>query len=274
VTDGPLRPRHRGPSPRVRRNRRIATVIAIVVVAALIVAAFFVFAPKGGAGGDETPMPTPSQTPSPTPTPTPTPTFPITENSIDDPASIWLVVNKTRPLNPNDYAPGDLTDVDIAGGAVLRAEAAAAMNSLLADFRAQTGLDMQSISSYRSYDSQVNVYNGWVSQLGQEAADLTSARPGYSEHQTGWAIDLGAVPAQCSLDQCFADTPQGQFLATNAWQYGFIVRYPDGYTPITGYEYEPWHMRYVGVELATEMHDTGVMTLEEFFGLPAAPDYP
>ncbi|MCY7411454.1 MAG: D-alanyl-D-alanine carboxypeptidase family protein, partial [Salinibacterium sp.] len=72
---------------------------------------------------------------------------------------------------------------------------------------------------------------------------------------------------------CFADTPQGQWLAANGWMYGFIVRYPNGYTQITGYEYEPWHMRFVGVELATELHSTGVLTLEEFFGLPPAPTY-
>ena len=84
---------------------------------------------------------------------------------------------------------------------------------------------------------------------------------------------MSAVPVKCALDQCFADTPQGTWLAENGWRFGFIVRYPKDKTPITGYEYEPWHMRYVGVDLATEMHKTGVTTLEEFFGLPAAPDY-
>ncbi len=104
-----LRVRHRGPSPQVRRNRRIATVIAVVVLAGVIVGAFFVFAPRGGpvAEPSDTPSVTPSSTP--TPTPTPTPTFPLDQFSIDDPASPWLVVNKQRPLNPLDYAPADLT---------------------------------------------------------------------------------------------------------------------------------------------------------------------
>jgi D-alanyl-D-alanine carboxypeptidase len=164
-------------------------------------------------------------------------------------------------------------EINVMGGGQLRAEAAAQMQALLAAHTAETGLEMRSLSTYRSYGRQVDVYNGWVNQLGQEGADLTSARPGHSEHQTGLAMDLGAVPAQCDLDQCFANTTQGQWLAANSWRFGFIVRYPDGYTPITGYEYEPWHMRYVGVPLATEMHDTGVMTLEEMFGLPAAPTY-
>jgi D-alanyl-D-alanine carboxypeptidase len=267
-----LRVRHRGPSPRVRRNRRIATVIIVVAVAALTVGAFFLFAPKGG-----TPVAEPSETPTPsttpTPTPTPTPTFPLDQFDIDSAASIQVVVNKLRPLNPQDYAPADLVGLNVIGGGQLRAEAAGQMQALLAAHTAETGLEMQSLSTYRSYGRQVDVYNGWVSSLGQEGADLTSARPGHSEHQTGLAMDLGAVPSQCNLDQCFATTAQGQWLAANAYRFGFIIRYPEGYTPITGYEYEPWHVRYVGVLLATEMHDTGVMTLEEIFGLPAAPTY-
>jgi D-alanyl-D-alanine carboxypeptidase len=266
-----LRPRNRGPSPRVRRNRRIATVIVLIAVAAVIVGAFFVFAPKGAPVAQPTPSVTPSATP--TPTPTPTPTFPLDQYSIDDPTSPWVVVNKTRPLNPQDYAPADLVVVNIAGGGQLRAEAAAQMQALLAAYTAETGGSMASMSSYRSYARQVDVYAGWVASLGQEGADLTSARPGFSEHQTGWAMDMAAVPANCSGDQCFGQTNQGLWLAAHSWEYGFIIRYPDGYTPITGYEYEPWHVRYVGVALATEMHNTGVMTLEEMFGLPSAPDY-
>ena len=133
---------------------------------------------------------------------------------------------------------------------------------------------MQSQSAYRSYSTQESVYAGWVDSLGQEGADLTSARPGHSEHQTGLAIDINALPDQgCALEPCWGDTPHAQWLAANAYRFGFIVRYPDGKTDITGYEYEPYHMRYVGIELATEMHTTGITTLEEFFGLPPAPDY-
>lgn len=270
-----LRVRHRGPTKQQIRNRRIAVAIVTVLFAGLVVGAFFLFAPRGGtpaAGPSESPSP--SRTPSPSATPTPTPTFPFSDHSTDDPNSIWVVVNKTRPLDPADYAPPDLVALNITGGGQLRSEAAAAMQQLLSAFTGETGLSMQSLSTYRSYARQVDVYNGWVSSLGQAGADQTSARPGYSEHQTGLAMDLGAVPNTCALDQCFANTPQGQWLAANSWKYGFIIRYPDGQTPITGYEYEPWHVRYIGVEAATEMHDTGVATLEEFFGFPAAPDYP
>src|SRR5690606_37608630 len=136
-----------------------------------------------------------------------------------------------------------------------------------------TGKEMQIQSAYRSYGVQVNVYNGWVNQLGQAGADLTSARPGHSEHQTGLAVDISSVPAVCALDQCFADTPEGKWLAAHAHKWGFVLRYPNGKTSVTGYEFEPWHYRYVGVDLATAMHETGIRTLEEFFGLPAAPDY-
>lgn len=225
----------------------------------------------------QTPPPTPSATPtpSPTPTPTPTPTFSKIANSIEDPASVWVVANKLRPLNPPSYVAPDLVDtpVPFANSPVLRQVASDAVVQMFAAYTAETGLQMQVQSAYRSYDTQVRVYNGWVSQLGQAGADLTSARPGHSEHQTGLALDISSLPAVCPLDQCFADTPQGQWLAANAYRWGFILRYPNGLTNITGYEFEPWHYRYVGVPLATEMRDTGVATLEEFFGLPAAPTY-
>ena len=199
----------------------------------------------------------------------------VPDADIDDPASLAVVVNKTRPLDPNDYAADDLVSVPVAyaNPPTLRQEASDAIVQLFADYTAETGLEMQSQSAYRSYSAQVSVYNGWVDKLGQEGADLTSARPGFSEHQTGLAIDISAKPAKCSLDQCFADTPQGIWLAKNAWSYGFILRYPEGLTDVTGYEFEPWHYRYIGVDLAKKYHDSGATTLEGFFGLPDAPDY-
>jgi D-alanyl-D-alanine carboxypeptidase len=195
--------------------------------------------------------------------------------SIDDPASYWVVVNKLRTLNPIDYEPADLVSVPVpqVNESYLRQAASDAVVAMFAAFQSETGLQMQSQSAYRSYSTQQAVYAGWVSSLGQAAADQTSARAGHSEHQTGLAIDVSALPSVCALDQCFANTPQGQWLAANGWKYGFIVRYPADKTAVTGYEYEPWHMRYVGLELAAEMHRDGIETLEEFFGLPAAPDY-
>jgi D-alanyl-D-alanine carboxypeptidase len=251
------------------------TVLVAASLSLLVAASVASCAPERDPFGAPSPEATVNVSQTPTPTPTPTPTFDKAAQSIDDPASYWVVVNKLRPLNPADYKAPDLVDVPVpyVYAPKLRAEAANQVVAMFAAFTASSGLQMQSQSAYRSYSAQVSTYNNWVGQLGKAGADLTSARPGYSEHQTGLAIDISALPAKCSLDQCFADTPQGQWLAANAWQYGFILRYPDGYTNITGYEFEPWHYRYVGLELAKEYHDTGATTLEEFFGLPAAPGY-
>jgi D-alanyl-D-alanine carboxypeptidase len=282
VTDEARRDRRdlRRPSPRIRRNRVIAAGIAAAVFVALLVGAIFVFAPHP-EGAPVAESPTPSATPTPSGTPTPRPDAPLKLTfdrrtfSIDDPSSLWVVVNKLRPLNPLDYSAPDLvsTPVPHVNDPTLRQEAADQIVAMFAQYTAETGNQMQAQSAYRSYSVQVNVYNGWVNSLGQAGADQTSARPGHSEHQTGLAMDISAVPAQCALDQCFADTNQGQWLAANAYKWGFILRYPNGLTNITGYEFEPWHYRYVGIELATEMHNTGIQTLEEFFGLPPAPDY-
>jgi D-alanyl-D-alanine carboxypeptidase len=99
-----------------------------------------------------------------------------------------------------------------------------------------------------------------------------AARPGYSEHQTGLAVDFAARGVS-TLQVSFAKTKAGIWLAANAYRYGFVLRYPSGKTAITGYSFEPWHFRYVGVEVATAMHDQNIQTLEEFYALPAAPSY-
>jgi D-alanyl-D-alanine carboxypeptidase len=264
----------------VRRRRVIAALIAGAVFVGLLVGAIFVFAPHP----QEVPVaetPTPSATPTPSTTPTPHPDSPIkltfdrSTLSTTDPSSLWVIVNKLNPLNPKDYAAPDLVSVPVpfVNAPTLRKEAADQVVAMFAAYKAETGNQMQAQSAYRSYSVQVSVYQGWVNSLGQAGADLTSARPGHSEHQTGLAIDISSLPAQCALDQCFADTDQGKWLAANAYKWGFILRYPNGLTKITGYEFEPWHYRYVGIPLATAMHDTGIQTMEEFFGLPPAPDY-
>jgi D-alanyl-D-alanine carboxypeptidase len=274
-------------SPRVRRRRFvvIAALSAVVVLAiAVVIAVTTDSQPDASPAGSSSPTAAspsatsaPSETPEPddTATPAPPPAFDKAAQSIDDPASPWVVVNKLRPLSPGDYEASDLVDVPVpfVNAPRLRAEASDAVVRMFADFHTATGLQMQSQSAYRSYSSQVSVYNGWVASLGQAGADKTSARPGYSEHQTGLAIDVSSLPAECALQACFGDTAQGQWLAANAWNYGFTLRYPQGKTPVTGYEYEPWHYRYVGLALAAELHATGTATLEEFFGLPAAPGY-
>jgi D-alanyl-D-alanine carboxypeptidase len=207
------------------------------------------------------------------------PAFDKKARSIDDPTSIWFVVNKTRPIpDAANYEPPDLvslrSDIPNPNGFPLRQEAADALAVMVDAATAEIGQQLVAQSGYRSYGIQVNAYNRYVGQLGTDGADLTSARPGFSEHQTGMAVDILAAGSGCSLDgPCFGNTTAGQWLAANAYRFGYLLSYPADKTAITGYEYEPWHFRYIGVDLATEMHNTGVTTLEEFFGLPAAPDY-
>lgn len=268
----------RDPSSSGRRGRRAGAAPALALGVALlaVLAACAPGAEPAPPVVSELPAPSiPSPSVSPTPTPSPTPTFDRAAFSIDDPASLWVVSNKRRPLQPTDYVPADLVPVPVpfTNAPSLRQEAADAAVAVVQAAREEAGLELISLSAYRSYGVQVAVYNGVVAQQGQEAADLVSARPGHSEHQTGLAIDFGSQPQVCSLQPCFGETAHGVWLAENAHRFGFVLRYPSGATPVTGFSYEPWHFRYVGVALAAEMRATGVATLEEFFGLEAAPDY-
>ncbi|MHC2185251.1 D-alanyl-D-alanine carboxypeptidase [Rathayibacter agropyri] len=218
-----------------------------------------------------------SETPAPTaePVATPTPGFDLTAHSIDDPDSIWVVVNKLRTLSPVDYVPADLTfpDVSFVNRQPMRKATADALVALFTAASAEAGLALAVQSAYRSYDTQVSVYSGWVSSRGQAGADATSARPGHSEHQTGWAVDVVGASGACALEICWGDTAEGQWVGANAHRFGFLVRYKPESTPITGYESEPYHVRYIGTELSQYLHDSGIETLERAFGLPDAPDY-
>lgn len=203
--------------------------------------------------------------------------FDKTQYSNDDPASIWTVVNKLRPLNPLSYAPTDLVTPTMprrSSGSemMVRKAAAEALETMSNDAKA-SGAQLMLASGFRSYTLQVSVYNNEVKAYGQATADRESARPGYSEHQTGLAMDLEPTSRQCELQDCFANTVEGKWLATNAYKYGFLMRYQAGKESITGYKQEPWHFRYIGEELANELHQKNISTLEEFFGLPAAANY-
>jgi zinc D-Ala-D-Ala carboxypeptidase len=198
--------------------------------------------------------------------------------SLTDSKSIWVVVNKQRALNPIDYAPSltvptiPLRLASASDEMHVSTQMAPALERLVAAGKS-AGVNLMLASGYRSYSLQVLVYNSEVKNYGQAKADQESARPGHSEHQTGLAADLEPASRQCEIDQCFGSTPEGKWLAANAYKYGFIIRYPQGKQNITGYEYEPWHVRYVGTALSMEMHKEGINTLEEFFGLPSAPTY-
>ena len=159
-----------------------------------------------------------------------------------------LIVNKSLPL-PSSYGSG------------LRPELTRAF-AKMRDAAARDGVSLWIISGFRSYASQKAVYAAKIRQYGFATAEKRSARPGHSEHQTGLAIDVN------SISQSWGDTRAGRWVAKNAHRYGFIVRYPKGKTSITGYAYEPWHLRHVGVTVATHLKSTG-LTLDEYLGVPS-----
>ncbi len=194
--------------------------------------------------------------------------------SIDEPISPWVVVNKLRPLDPIDYAPSGLVHIDgVPGGSSerLRSEAAEALAELR-DAAVGDGLDFSITSGYRSYAEQRTLHATYAGRRGATTAENFSARAGYSEHQTGWAADIYGSE-ECRVERCFADEEVGLWVAAHAWEYGWIIRYPEGEFETTGYWFEPWHLRYVGVELSTWMYEQEIDTLEEAMDLDAAPDY-
>ncbi len=181
-----------------------------------------------------------------------------------------VVVNKQRPLNPKTYVPKPLSTVN---GVSLYKDAAIALKQMAAGMKAAGAGTLWLNSGYRSYNTQVAVHDKDVKALGLIAGEKLAARPGYSEHQTGLAADVSGVGQGCQIQVCFAKTKAGKWLAANAWQYGWILRYENGQTATTGYQYEPWHFRFVGVEVATDYKAKGAHTLEAYWGLPAAPNY-
>ncbi|AFR29938.1 putative carboxypeptidase YodJ [Arthrobacter sp. Rue61a] len=199
------------------------------------------------------------------------------QHSLTDPTSPWVVVNKHRPLAPQDFVPADLVQPNIqlavSGEAALLNSTTAAAAEKMFGAAASEGIIMTLASGYRSYSTQVATYNGYVASTGQAAADRASARPGHSEHQTGWSFDIGDGGGACSFQPCFAEQPAAVWAKANAHKFGFVVRYPWMFHDTTGYFYESWHLRYIGVEAATDMATRGIATLEEYFGLEAAPDY-
>ncbi|MDX2399285.1 M15 family metallopeptidase [Microbacterium algeriense] len=196
--------------------------------------------------------------------------------SLTDPARVWVVVNKSLPLDPPDYEPAPLDSVPLQMTTLsgrVRADVAGAVGRMAEDAAAAGAGRIGANNGYRSYGLQVTTYDAHVRAQGQSTADAGSARPGHSEHQTGLALDVVACDSACGGLDGFGGTPQSDWVAAHAWEYGFIVRYEQVGTPVTGYAPEPWHLRYVGVDLAAAYHDGGFHTLEEFFGLPPAPDY-
>jgi D-alanyl-D-alanine carboxypeptidase len=179
-----------------------------------------------------------------------------------NPNEINVIINKKHCFNPINFVPSDLVSYN---GYLISAKIKPDLTAMF-DAAAAAGVPLGLTSSYRSYTDQVATYNNWVKVNGSyAAADTVSARPGYSEHQTGLAIDL-STSAGCSLE-CFAGSAQHTWLQANAATYGFIERYQAGLETTTGYSPEAWHWRYVGPAVAQDMKNKGIKTLEQLWSI-------
>lgn len=184
------------------------------------------------------------------------------------PADIAVLVNKTYKL-PDNFKPDDLVEPNIpfifkekSDKRLMRKEAAGALEKLV-DAAKKDGVSLAGVSGYRSQSTQKTLFENYVKKDGEEAARKYSAVPGHSEHQTGLAMDISGSDGKCAASDCFAGTKEAKWLAGHAAEHGFIIRYPKGKEDITGYQYEPWHLRYVGTKAAKEIMEKGV-TLEEY----------
>ncbi|WNS42575.1 D-alanyl-D-alanine carboxypeptidase family protein [Paenibacillus sp. MMS20-IR301] len=231
-------------------------------------------APEVTAAPAETPAPTkkPAATDKPAPTKKPA-TGSSGNNNAEmtaaEPESITVMVNKQYKL-PDNYKPADLVYPDVPfifsekiEKRMMRREAAKALEEMFAGAK-KDGVYLAGVSGYRSESTQKRLFNNYVARDGEEKARTYSAVPGHSEHQTGLAIDLSGSDGKCAAESCFAGTKEANWLAEHAAEYGYIIRFLEGKQAITGYIYEPWHVRYVGKEMAAEIFESG-LTLEEYY---------
>lgn len=178
-------------------------------------------------------------------------------HTISNPHDLLVLVNKKNQL-PQEHVPRDLVRFQ---SIQVRADAARALKALLSQAKKER-MHLIPISGYRSYDTQQRVFDQSVAQSGNRHTEKYVAQPGCSEHQTGLAVDVG-LKNKRSLARTFAKTPEAKWLANNAARFGFIIRYPKRKEHITGYAYEPWHIRYVGKKVANEIVEQD-STLEEY----------
>ena len=215
-------------------------------------------------GQGDSPEPTNDATSAPTSAPTATPT-PGDDGSIIVACDDQLVpLDKLHRL-PSDCEPANLVNVPgeytWGGSQLMTAEAADALVTML-EAGAEDGYFMFAASSYRNYQHQVDTFQMWVNRLGEAEAEKQSARPGHSEHQLGTTTDLTIAANGGDLD-AFRGTPEAEWVAQHSWKFGFIVSYPPDLEHVTGYVWEPWHVRYVGVDVAADVHASG-LTLGEY----------
>jgi len=217
------------------------------------------------------PQVTPKLETTPKPQATPKPS---TDSSgiavIAKPFSIGVLVNKQNKL-PENYNPTDLVYPDVTfvfkekiDKRKMRKEAAGALEKMFAAAK-QDGIHLAGVSAYRSHATQTALFDRYVKKDGLKKARTYSAYPGTSEHETGLSIDVSGSDGKCAAQDCFGGTVEAKWLNKHAPKYGYIIRYPKGADAITGYKYEPWHIRYVGQKIAQKIADKGI-TLEEYYG--------
>jgi D-alanyl-D-alanine carboxypeptidase len=263
-----------------RVSMRLRRLVTLSVVGALAIGAVSVFGLPKIISDQVADLPESIQNIANQVQPKPVTIFDPPKYSIDEADSIWVVVNKQRQISPLKYQPASLALPAFAKPKVqnpfelqMREEAAIATVEL-ATAMAEAGKGTLILNSgFRTYKNQQGLYNRTRDTRGLAVAEKLSARPGHSEHQLGLAADFSVKGQGCVIMVCFGKSEAGIWLAENAHEFGFVLRYPKGYKPVTGFQYEPWHFRYVGVELTTEMKTKGFKTLEEFWGLESAPDY-
>ncbi|WP_069997301.1 M15 family metallopeptidase [Cellulosilyticum sp. I15G10I2] len=179
----------------------------------------------------------------------------------------YILVNKQNGVG-KAYKPSDLVIPNVKFMEVGLLEkkhmqsTAAYYLKIMFNQASKQNIHLIAISGYRSYSRQNTIYNNYISKYGEAYTEKVSAKSGHSEHQTGLAMDISAKSVRYHLTQDFANTKEGKWLAENAHHYGFIIRYPKGKEHITGYMYEPWHVRYIGKELAAYLYINGLV-LEE-----------
>lgn len=231
--------------------------------------------PSGGETPTASVTPSSPVTPKPSVKPTASPvtsSVPSKDGAVQviaKPESVTVLVNKQNSL-PSTYEPTDLvypnipfTFAEKIEKRKMRQVAASAIEKLF-DGATKDGIHLAGVSAYRSYATQKSVFQSYVKKDGEEKAKTYSAVPGTSEHETGLAIDVSGSNGKCAAEDCFGGTKEAVWLEKHAAEYGFIIRYPQGKAAITGYQYEPWHLRYVGTDIAKEMQAKS-LTMEEYY---------
>lgn len=243
-------------------------VIAIVLVVLIVTGFNYLLSPMAGQEpGEKGTKATAGETTEPAQQVNATPD--TKGQAVDKTSEYLLLVNKKNKLSPK-YQPKDLvtlkqeTNTAVTQYHQLRKKAAKAFY-LLAKAAKKKGHTIVATTGYRPYEYQKSLFQTYSNKDGAKAANTYSAKPGYSEHQTGLAADVTSPSVGFTLDRGYGEKKEGKWLAQNAHKFGYIIRYPKGKEDVTGYEYEPWHIRYVGKTAAAKIYKKNG-TLEEYLG--------